>query len=1132
MERDGSRLRALRDRRVRSNNAADSRAPFGDGLRKRSYNLEFDNAYTADSPLANMSAITEDAGIAEAANGGIDDEGTDDGRNDAGANAADAATYLFLRASSSRDDCPSLDRIYADATYDSYDKDVNVAGGGDAGGVSSTRPSSFGRKKSAVSRVDDMSLFSYKSSKSTRSAKSATSAKSARSNKSVRSTKSARSTKSGQSNETGRSTKSGQSNKSDGSNTSITSQEETWEALICSAGPADAATMEDDDGGVVDAPSSTTKTTPLPTETRWGPSNSRDEDSLDCDARYSAIQTVLKAADSTGSKAEGEGGEDSVVANSLIVKKGLEKTEAIQVQRIVSAQREKVALQEEENQRIIGTMQEQLKLAEHYEMENSTASAEGGGDDAEEAGGEAKEEVDGAEEGGDEAKEGGDEAKTSDGKEYPTLDEVPSSAEIPGIPEVAVTATEDFTPFASNVRSKTTPQTSLSSRRSRRSTSRGRGVASFRSRSMGVSTAPSHADTSISSKPSHASGGGRGGLFGKLKSKRIFGGIKKEQETRLVSHVPAFAMEEGDVDGEKGRQEENVENVENVKNERDEKSKDAIDNDNADEKVSGEQVQPAKGNGDHVDKDGSTKEDARNDDFAGPGPSETPAPAAPTKDESPPASPTKDVTKEAVEEDDASGDGRKGMLHHIKGLPVISTRDVTKVGDIPRVESTKSTRSNRTSTSMKSTKSNNTSGTAGTADVTVDSGGHAEEEKGECVKGDVDMLLDEADDESSIEVIDDGEMARIGYFANSVAVPAVVDGGREEESAPSTKGSVSFFERLFACGAPAAFECNAPIATFQCSAPNGEDENADVDIYMKIMNGDDDEDNAFDEETAASHDGGGYTPIVLYEDDVDVALNIELFEDEGQGVTRIGYFNTNEGANEEEEKRESSSLDRQEQWQQVEEVESNEVSGPSCVIPAKINIENEGNVRNEEGRGTNHVAPVDPEKVTSKIIYKTRVKPGFEVQPPTDGGGDVAVVDTVSAKIEEIACKLERRRERGAATMIARGVKGAPKNKKNRIRMRLLERLKEKKKRDGNKRGKSADGGSDTADNVTLSVASKKSAAASRKSTASSKKSAATSKKSLASSRRERRRRLKAATKATGNDKDQEYNDLNESFEV
>ena len=86
-------------------------------------------------------------------------------------------------------------------------------------------------------------------------------------------------------------------------------------------------------------------------------------------------------------------------------------------------------------------------------------------------------------------------------------------------------------------------------------------------------------------------------------------------------------------------------------------------------------------------------------------------------------------------------------------------------------------------------------------------------------------------------------------------------------------------------------------------------------------------------------------------------------------------------------------------------------------------------------------------KVTSKIILKTKVVPGFEVlsAPNSD---DIVVVDTVSMKIDDIATKLNDRKLSG-------NLDGSLKSKRgNRLRMKLFKREKDKKNKSKNNKKK------------------------------------------------------------------------------
>lgn len=150
------------------------------------------------------------------------------------------------------------------------------------------------------------------------------------------------------------------------------------------------------------------------------------------------------------------------------------------------------------------------------------------------------------------------------------------------------------------------------------------------------------------------------------------------------------------------------------------------------------------------------------------------------------------------------------------------------------------------------------------------------------------------------------------------------------------------------------------------------------------------------------------SPLVLYNDEEDETLDVEIFEDDNN-VTRIGYF-----------KHPTIPVDDEEQ-------------------PADEQARS--NTDNEEVNDTQKM------KVTSKIILKTKVVPGFEVlsAPNSD---DIVVVDTVSMKIDDIATKLNDRKLSG-------NLDGSLKSKRgNGLRMKLFKREKDKKNKSKNNKKK------------------------------------------------------------------------------
>jgi len=157
---------------------------------------------------------------------------------------------------------------------------------------------------------------------------------------------------------------------------------------------------------------------------------------------------------------------------------------------------------------------------------------------------------------------------------------------------------------------------------------------------------------------------------------------------------------------------------------------------------------------------------------------------------------------------------------------------------------------------------------------------------------------------------------------------------------------------------------------------------------------------------------------------------------------------------------------------------------------------------------------IDPSKVTSKIIYKTRVAPGFEIK--SDSKNNEVIVDSVSAKIDTIGRKLEKKREREAAMKNGGGLSNT-RTRKNRIRLNLFKMLKEKKQKKKLKKVARNGSNEDKGDSPSSSA-----------------------------TRKEKRRRSKAVSKAAkasngrpelnveegGGAEGKEYNDLNEPFDA
>jgi len=185
---------------------------------------------------------------------------------------------------------------------------------------------------------------------------------------------------------------------------------------------------------------------------------------------------------------------------------------------------------------------------------------------------------------------------------------------------------------------------------------------------------------------------------------------------------------------------------------------------------------------------------------------------------------------------------------------------------------------------------------------------------------------------------------------------------------------ISFFNQLFACGAaPIMCHNEASVTSSKCD----------------------------NNDTASLSVATGVSPILLFDDTVDEALNVEIYDDDNN-VTHIGTLG------------------------QVSRAPKDVPAGPEVCIGSQDNCESNNN---------------DTEtKASSKVILMNSVECSYEVIP-NEGEGDI-LVDSGAATVGKNAQNLDKRREKdqlgGVATL---------KGRKNGLRMKLLKKLKRDGKR-------------------------------------------------------------------------------------
>ena len=172
--------------------------------------------------------------------------------------------------------------------------------------------------------------------------------------------------------------------------------------------------------------------------------------------------------------------------------------------------------------------------------------------------------------------------------------------------------------------------------------------------------------------------------------------------------------------------------------------------------------------------------------------------------------------------------------------------------------------------------------------------------------------------------------------------------------------------------------------------------------------------------------------VLLYEDEVDEQLDIEVINDKNN-VARIGFYAPSQQKKERPKAEEKEALDTKEPVEekaaQADDIDVTKESALADEIDEATKLPSDDTQEENTDESV-----VEPMKVESKVILKTKVVPGVEVV--SDGQSDV-VVDSVAAKIEEIAEKLEHRRKE----------QGALKAKKTSVRMirKIIRKIKSKK---------------------------------------------------------------------------------------